>query len=61
MHNSCKHFFGNINNAVWNSLLDVVVSAESTNIFINRMDKFCTNQGSQFDCNVDITLNKIRS
>jgi len=36
--------------AVWNSLLDVVVSPKSTNRprFKNRLDKFCANQEFKF-------------
>ena len=38
-----------------NSLLNTVVSAESTNTFKNRLDKFCANQAFKFDLNADIT------
>ena len=40
---------------MWNSLLNVVVSAESTNTFKNRLDKFWAHQDFRFDWNADIT------
>jgi len=42
-YNLPKHFFSNRIVAVWNSLPNIVVSAES-NIFKNRLDKFWINQ-----------------
>jgi len=35
-----KNFFSNRSVAVWNSLPNIVVSAESTNILKNHLDKF---------------------
>ena len=48
-YNLRKHFFSNIIVAIWNSLPNTVVSAESTNIFKNRLDKFWANQDFKFD------------
>ena len=53
-YNIPKHFFNRIV-AIWNSLLCMVVSAESTNTFKNRLDKFWAHQDFIFDWNVDIT------
>ena len=41
----------------WNNygLPNIVVSAESTNIFKNRFSKFWANQDFKFDWNADIT------
>ena len=50
-----KHFFSNRIVAIWNSLPKIVVSAESTNIFKNRLDKFWANQNFKFEWNADIT------
>ena len=38
-HLHYKHFFSNRIVAIWNSLPNMIVSAESTNIFKNRLDK----------------------
>ena len=54
-YNLRKHFFSNRVVAVWNSLPNMVVSAESTNIFKNRLDKLWTYQDFKFDWNADIT------
>ena len=54
-YNLCKHFFSNRVVAVWNSLPNMVVSAESTNIFKNRLDKLWAFQDFKFDWNADIT------
>jgi hypothetical protein len=54
-YNLRKHFFSNRIIAVWNSLPNVVVSAESTNTFKNRLDKFWVNQDFKFDWKADIT------
>ena len=54
-YNLRKHFFCNINVQVWNSLPNFVVSAESTNMFKNRLDKFWYNQHIKFDWNADIS------
>ena len=40
---------------LWNSLSTVVVSADSTNIFTNRLDKFWANQDFKFDWKADNT------
>jgi len=39
-YNSRKHFFSNRNIAVWNSLPNIIVNAESTNIIKIRLDRF---------------------
>jgi len=39
-YNLCKHFFTNRIIAVHNSLSNIIVNAESTNIFKNRLDRF---------------------
>lgn len=49
------HFFSNRVIEVWNSLPNDVVSADSTNIFKNRLDKFWFNQEFKFDWKSDIT------
>jgi len=41
--------------AVWNSLPNIVVSAESTNIFKNCLDKFQVNQEFRFGLRADST------
>jgi len=54
-HNLCKHFFSNIIVAVWNSLPNIVISAESTNIVKNYLDKFRVNQEFKFYCHANNT------
>ena len=54
-YNLRKHFFSNRIIDVWNSLPNDIVSADSTNIFKNRLDKFWFNQDFKFDWNADIT------
>jgi len=58
-YNLCKHFFSNKIIAVWNSLPNIIVNAESTNIFNNRLDRFWVNQEFKFDWPADIA--RIRS
>lgn len=53
-YNLRKHFFSNRIIDVWNSLPNDIVSADSTNIFKNRLDKFWYNQDFKFDSNADI-------
>ena len=53
-YNLRKHFFSNRIVSIWNSLPITVVSAESTNIFENRLDKFWANQDLKFDWSTDI-------
>jgi len=48
-YNLRKHFFSNRTIAVWNSLPNIIVNAESTNIFINRLDGLWANQEIKFD------------
>ena len=52
-----KHFFSNRIVAIWHSLPNIVASAESTNIFKHRLDKFWANQDFKFDWNTDINQN----
>ena len=40
--------------AIWNSLPNTVISADSTNTFKNRSDKFWANQDSKYVRNADI-------
>jgi len=49
-YNLHKHFFSNRIIAVWkwNSLPNIIVTAESTNIFKNRLDRFWANQEIKF-------------
>jgi len=54
-YNLRKHFFINKIIAVWSSLRNDVVSADSTNSFKNRLDKFWFNQDLKFDWKADIT------
>jgi len=49
-YNLRKHFFSNRIVAVWNSLPNIVVNAESTNIFKN----YLVNQEFKFDWHADI-------
>jgi len=49
-----KNFFSNKIIAVWNSLPNVVISVDSTNIFKYRLDKFWYNQDLKFDWNAGI-------
>jgi len=44
----------NIIVAVWNSLPNIVVSTDTTNIFKNCLDKFWINQEFKFDFYADI-------
>ena len=48
-------FFSNRIVAVWNSLPNIIVNAESTNIFKNRLDRFWSDQEFKFDWFADIT------
>jgi len=48
-----KHFFSNRIIVVWNSLPNIIVNAESTNIFENRLDRFWVNQKFKFDRHAD--------
>jgi hypothetical protein len=54
-YNLRKHFFSNRIIAVWNGLPNTVVSAESTNTFTNRLDKFGVNKDVKFNWKADIT------
>jgi hypothetical protein len=54
-YNLRKHFFSIRVIAIWNSLPNDVVSAESTNIFKSRLDKFWAHQDFKFDWNAEIT------
>jgi len=55
MHpNLRKHFFSNGIIAVWNSLPNIIINAESTNIIKNRLDRFWVNQEIKFDWHADI-------
>ena len=54
-YNLRKHFFSIRIVAVWNSLPNSIVNAESTNIFKNRLDRFWFNQEFKFDWRADIT------
>ena len=54
-YNLRKHFFSNRIVAVWNSLPNIIVNAESTNIFKNRLDRFWSDQEFKFDWLADIT------
>lgn len=54
-YNLRKYFFSNRIIAVWNSLPNVVVCAESSNIFKNRLDKFWANQDLKFDWTAKIS------
>jgi len=44
-----EQLFSNGIIAVWNSLSNDFISADSTNIFKNRLDKFWFNQDLKFD------------
>jgi len=50
-----KHFFSNRIIAVWNSLHDIIVNTESTNIFKNRLGRFwvCQENKFKFDWHAD--------
>jgi len=53
-YNLRKHFFRNRIIAVWNSVPNIIVNTESTNIFKNRLDRFWVNQEFKFDWHADI-------
>jgi len=53
-YNLRKHFFSNRIIAEWNSLPNIIVNAESTNIFKNRLDRFWNNQEIKYDWHGDI-------
>jgi len=53
-YNLRKHFFSNRIIAVWNRLPNIIVNAESTNIFKNRLDKFWVNQEIKFEWHADV-------
>jgi len=52
-YNLRKNFFSNKIVTVWNSLPNIVVSAESTNIFKSRLDKLWLNEEFKFDFRAD--------
>jgi len=52
--NSRKPFFSNSIIALWNSLPNIIVIAESTNIFKNRLDRLWVNQELKFDWHADV-------
>ena len=54
-YNMRKHFFSNRIIAIWNTLPNDVVSANTTNTFKVRLDKFWNNQDIKYDWNDDIT------
>jgi hypothetical protein len=54
-YNLRKQFFSNRIIAIWNSLPNTVVSAESTKTFNNHLDKFWVNQDVKFNWKVDTT------
>jgi len=55
MHSNLhKHFFSNRIIAVWNNISNIIVNAESTNIFKNRLDRFWVNQEFKFDWHADV-------
>ena len=56
-----KYFFTNRIIDIWNSLPDDVVSAETTNTFKNRLDKWWNNQVMYFDWTAEITGTGSRS
>ena len=53
-YNLRKHFFSNRIISTWNSLPDYVVSANSTNMFKNLLDKFWNNQEFKFNWKADV-------
>jgi len=53
-YNLRKHFFSNRIIAVWYSLPNIIVNAEFTKIFKNRLDRFWVNQEFKFDWHADI-------
>jgi len=53
-YNLRKHFSSNRIIAVWNSLSNIIVNEESTNIFKNRLDKSWVNQEIKFDWHANI-------
>ena len=60
-YNLRKYFFNNRVVALWNSLPNQVVLAESVNIFKNRLDKFWENQACKFEWNAEVTGTGSRS
>jgi len=53
-YNLGKHFFSIRIISVWNSLSNIIINVESTNIFKNRLDRFWANQEIKFDWHDDI-------
>ena len=60
-YNIRKYLFSNRIIAIWNSLLNDVVSVHSSNIFKNRLDKFWYNQDPRFNWRTDIARTGSRS
>jgi hypothetical protein len=54
-YNLRKHFFSNRIVATWDSIPNNVVSAESTNTFKSRLDKFWAHRDFKFVWNADNT------
>ena len=54
-HNDLRKFsFKTIVN-IWNSLPEIVISADTTDTFKRRLDKFWMNQDTLYDYNVKLT------
>jgi len=53
-NNLRKHFFSNIIITVWNSLPDILVNAQATNMFKNCLDRFWVNREFKFNWHADI-------
>jgi len=53
-YNLSKHFFSNRIIPVWNSLPNIIVNAESTNIFKNQLHGIWVNQEMKIDWHADI-------
>jgi len=60
-YNLRKHFFSNRIIAVWNSFPNIIVNAESTNTFKNRLDRFWVNHEIKYDWHADIAGFRSRS
>ena len=60
-YNLRKLFFNNRIIAVWNSLPNIVVCAESINILKTRLDKFWAGQDLKFDWTAEISRTGSRS
>ena len=44
-----------VNTDIWNSLPEIVISADTTDTFKRKLDKFWKHQDILYDCKVELT------